>query len=559
MASSALQGKFIAHTTDYYWPIGDAPLYSGDGTQALTFAPFYALWGWPAGVPLFVAWMLTLNGIAAAWLARGLGASRLAAWAIIPAAVFAPYVLVELSGARFSQAATWPLWLFLGAWFRYLVEPSRARAVIAGLLLTLTSFSYWYYGWFGVLAGAIAALWVHRTAVFHTARLRNHALFSLVFVVTVTPWAWAFIHHWDLVPGAEEATRVFPHPSSATDRIPTWPQWKPGDPSETSAAVSIPLALAALFGLAHRLRGASRTSAARASIAACVIGGMFYVLGWGPAGEYAPFTVLYGAHAALRRFWWPIRHIAVVDGLLFGIAAVGLTEALRRLPAKTRTIGAIAFAAAIPFSLWTQGLPLMVEGTPIAYPQTEYTRLADEPPGVVLVLPLSPALTGSNEALIHQISFQKSMITGHSPWVARARPPEWDQWVQSHGWLSRLATVEQEGWRGGEYNVDTDDLRNLYEEGVRYIVVDRSLLPLAFRDLVSFYKVMLENTLGRPRIRTQQVSIWVLPPEVHTTSVEAPPWTWPSGVYPAGPDFPLAGRRPEGALLGPPSGSAPRP
>ena len=543
-------GEPLLHTTAYYWPVGDAPLLSGDGTQALLYAPLHLLLGWPAAPPVFVGLTLVLNGLAGWFAARSVTRSGWAALVAVPICGASPFVMMELSAGRFSQAAVWPLALFLGLWWRYLARPGPGLAVLSAVALAYTSFSYWYYGWFGVLAGALAwgATLRDHTGPALRAHLRWHGLFSAVFLVSIAPWAWLFLSHWGSVPGSAE-TEVFPPASTLRDRLPYLLALRPGDPTTTAAAQSlVGLGLAVLGAVVGRTRRAVRGW--------MVVGLVFLVLGWGPAFPGAPYTVLYGLTAALRRFWWPMRHVVVVQLALAVLSAQGVAWLCGRWCPARGAEGAVGLglAGAVAASIGLQGLPTQLEHTPLTFPPEGYAALAERPEGAVVVLPLAPEATGTNDALLHQLAHGHPIVTGHSPWVARARPAAWDRWVQEQGLLRRIVELERSGWAGGTVSVEPAEVAALQAAGVRWIVLDRTLVPLALKGMVRAHDGLMDGIFGRPTIRTADVQVWEVRALAEVTAVEVPGWTWPSELRPAGPQWPLAARRPQSPMLGTPSG-----
>ena len=542
-------GAPLLHTTDYFWPVGDAPLLSGDGTQALLYAALHMGVGWPAATPLFVGLTLFLNGLCGWFAARSVVRSRAAAWMAIGVCGWSPFVLMELSAGRFSQAATWPLLLFLGLWWRYLHRPDHRLAVLSALALAYTAFSYWYYGWFGVLAGAMAWLFTLRdhARAEHLHHLRWHALFSGTFLLALAPWAVLFIAHWASVPGAGE-TGVFPPESAMHDRLPVLGSLRPGTPATTSAMWSVAAGALAALG-AWTARG---TRAVRAWVA---VGAIFLVLGWGPAFAGAPYTVLYGLTAALRRFWWPLRHVVVVQAALAVLASLGVEALLRRLPQRWN-LPVMATVLAVSSGTWLlQGAPSQVQNSPLHFPPEGYDSLAELPEGAVVALPLAPEATGTNDAMLHQLAHGHPMVTGHSPWVTRARPAAWDTWIAAQPFLHALAETERRGWDGGSFSVDPADIDALQTEGVRWLALDRTLFPLKLKALVRNHDRLFDSLFGRPVIRTADLQVWDLQAYTGQTTVELPIWSWPSGMFPAGPEWPLASRRPDSPMLGPPSGT----
>ncbi len=546
-ANAMVQDASLLHTTDYFWPVGDAPLLSGDGTQAALYAPFHLLFGWPAATPLYVGFTLFLNGLSGWFAARTLTRRPAASWLAVVVCGWSPFVMTELSAGRFSQAATWPLVLFLALWWRHLAHPRPLLAILSALALAYTAFSYWYYGWFGVMAGALAWLATLRDHIRtdHLQHLRWHTLFGVVFLVVLSPWAWLFITHWASVPGAAE-TLVFPPESAMRDRLPIGGSLTPGNPAITAAMWS-----PVVVGLAGLGAWTGRTH--RAIVAWVLVGAGFLTLAWGPVVSGAPYTVLYGLAAPLRRFWWPIRHVVVVQTALAVLASLGLDHLLQRMSERRAPMLAAGALCLFSASWWAQGAPSQVEFSPLEFPPEGYDRLAELPEGVVIAFPLAPEASGKNDAMIHQLAHGHPMVTGHSPWVARARPPEWDRWVAAQPFLAALVQVERNGWDGGATSVDPVSIANLREQGVRWLAVDRTLMPLKLKALVRHYDGLFDGLFGRPVVRTNDLQVWDLHAFSEQNHVELPAWEWPSDIVPAGPEWPLASRRPDSPMLGTPS------
>ena len=540
-------GGDLLHTTAYYWPVGDRPLLSGDGSQALFYAPFHVLFGWPAATPVYAGMVLFFNGVAAWVLARTVLPRQSAALVAVPIVGLSSFVAMELSAGRFSQAAVWPLLFFFAAWWRHLLRPTVSTALSSGALLALTAFSYWYYGWFGVLGGTV--LWaVHHGRQMVTdlrANILGHGLFAVSFLLLLGPWAALFISHWAGVPGAAET--AFPPASASIDRLPFEPVLGAADPARTSALQSAVAMLLAGAGVA--VSWSSRRL--RPFVALLVV---FVGLGWGPAFSGAPYTLLYGLTAALRRFWWPIRHVVVVQASLAVLAAGGLAWAAQRWPrARLVPVGLTGVMAA----LVVQGAPIRIEHSPLSFPPEGYAELASMAPGVVLQVPLAPAVTGTNDAMLHQLAHGHPQVMGHSPWVARARPPAWDRWLAEDALLSRIAALEVGGWKGGPFEVPQGAVASLVDSGVRWIVVDRTLVPLKLKTLVRCEDALFDGLFGRPVVRTSDVVIWDTHAYTGNPVVVLPAFSWPEGLHPAGPEWPLASRRPDSPMLGTPSGAGP--
>ena len=543
---TALAGGQLLHTTAYYWPVGDAPLLSGDGTQALFYAPAHLLFGWPTATPVYVGMVLVLNGLSGWALARSVLGRGAAALVAIPIVGISPFVAMELSAGRFSQAAMWPLLGFFAVWWSHVQRPRLLTGIASAGMLAMTAFSYWYYGWFGVLGGAVVWGVHHGRGALDDIRvnIRQHALFSATFIGLIAPWAALFLSQWASVPGSGEV--VFPPQSASIDRLPMLPVLAAGNPTTSSA-------LQSLVGLLLGAVGVGLSRNQRALRPWVALGAVFVALGWGPAFPGAPYTVLYGLTAALRRFWWPIRHVVVVQAALGVLAAGGLRSLAKRSGGPWLVGAGIAGVVA---ALVVQGAPVQIERTPLSFPPEGYAELSALEAGTVLQTPLAPEVTGTNDAMLHQLAHGHPQVMGHAPWVARARPPEWDRWLASDPLLSSIAELERSGWPGGAFPIPAGSVEELVKEGVRWVVVDRTLVPLKLKALVRAEDALFDGLFGRPVVRTADVAVWDTHAYTGTKLVIVPAFSWPSGLRHAGPEWPLASRRPDSPMLGTPSGAA---
>ncbi|MBN1337310.1 MAG: hypothetical protein JXB39_15235, partial [Deltaproteobacteria bacterium] len=224
VAERVLHGGGLLHNDRYYWPVGDTPFLAGNGGEGLLYAPLHLAFGWPVAANLHLVLLVGLNALAAAWAARGAGASWPGALLAAAALGVSPYAMREFTAGRAVQGdLSWCLW-YLGALLRLLEAPSVRRAVLAGALLAVASCLYWYHGAFLGLASLVLVLGTL------PGRWRAGGLpWCPLGVLAVTaallaagPLAWSFAH-WGLLPGTAE-TGTFPHPEAVADSLrPAWP------------------------------------------------------------------------------------------------------------------------------------------------------------------------------------------------------------------------------------------------------------------------------------------------------------------------------------------------
>lgn len=554
------QGGSLLHNDRYYWPVGDAPLLAGNGGEGFLYLPFHLAFGWPQGVLWYSVLVLTLNGVAGWSLARAAGGGPWSSLLGAAAVGLSPFLFLELSSGRFTQVSVcWLLW-FLAAWLRLLDRPTVPRALGAAALLAVTSFFYWYYGLFGVMAGAVLAL----VRALHARRWepglpwRVFGAFCAAFLGMIGPWAVVFLRGWSQIPGTAETTE-FPHPEAMIN-LPglVWP-FLIREGGTVGAAMALPLfAVGAagwlLVGLgARRGEGAWRSPAARGL---AIVALLFYGLNQGPVSDFAPYSLVYRWVEPLRRFWWPMRHVVVWQPALAALGAVALTAALARLGRPRLELPVVAALLAwAPAALERQRAHPEVSLSSVRLPPKVYPTLATRPGAVLVEPPLTGATASTQQQLVYQLWHRKTLLAGHAMWVDRVRPDAWDAFVAGNSFLAQLQALER-GELRGTFRFEAADLQALLDQDVRWFSVNRELFPLALRDLVDAYKGLFDELFGRALDQAQ--GHWIWDGRRWTGAAEAPirDFTWPANVVPGGPSQPILGRRPQSTVFGGDRGSA---
>jgi len=543
VAEQLSSGGSLLHNDRYYWPVGDAPLLAGNGAEGFLYLPFHLAVGWPAGVTGYLLAVLTANGVAGWVLARAAGAGPWAALLGAAATGRWAYTLQEAGSGRFSQVSVFWLLFFLAAWLGFLAQPDRRRALGAAALLAATSFFYWYYGLFGVLAGGVLLVVRGRGA----PPVRLLATFAGTFLLLIGPWAVLFIQPWSSIPGTGDELMVFPHPEALRDAtLPVLP-FRVGEGRLAGHAMVAPLWLLGLAGAALSMRRALRGDRLALGLLLCWL--VFAALALGPAFTRAPYTVLYGLAAPLRRFWWPVRHLAVAVPLwgVFAALALSATPVRGRWRALI-PLTALGVAASIGPLLRSQGAPAVAHLTTVSLPHRGLSALAKLPDGVLLEPPLSPEAASAQHHLALQILHGKTLLTGHAMWVRRVRPPAWDRFVAANSLLDGLQSIER--GRGADRLVfDPADLAALEQQGVRWVSLNRALFTLNLRDLVHTYRRLFDALFGSPVIRDTGMWVWDVSNWTGRSDVLVGPFTWPPGLPQGGPDRPVQGRRPKSAIF----------
>ena len=552
VAEALTAGAPLLHNDRYYWPVGDAPWLAGNGSEGFFYAPFSLVMPWPMAANAYVACVLAFNGAATWAWCRALGASARASWAAAPTGALSIYALHELSAGRFSQADCGWAVMFLAAWLRLLARPSAGRAAAAAALLAVTSLGYWYYGLFCVIAGAAllaAAPWDgpwegsregSREGPGLRARIAPLAGFSAGYLLLIAPLLYVFIAYWAQIPGTDED--VFPHPEAVRDS--GWPEIPFLVAGGRHAGRALPaLVCLAALGCLPILR---EPGAARRRVLALIgIGLLFTALMAGPLIPGGPYELLYGLAGPLRRFWWPYRHVMIVNLAWIGLGALGLDRLLRRFDARPRLQGALALglAVSVPLQLEAQGAPWHVQFTGVALPHPFYSRLAEIPGEVLIEPPLSPALASSQTMLIYEVFHQKKLLSGHALWVDRVRPDAWDAFVAANSFLSEMQRLER-AELPGRFAFDGADLEALRAAGAGLVALNPEYFPGSYRALIEAYTLIFDALFGAPVVSVGAVQGWDMRQWSGVTEVEFPAFSWPQGLRSPQPGLPVQAPHP---------------
>lgn len=525
VAEQLLHGGSILHNYDYYWPVGDAPWLAGNGSEGIAFAPFYALFGWPLGSNVYLVSVLALNGVAGFALARAAGASPAASFAACTATSLSAYTLQELAAGRFSQVSICWLAFFLASWQRLLDAPSTGRAVVAGVMLAVASLFYWYYGFFGVIAGGI--LLVARGPSVRRS-WRELAVFSATYLALMAPLVWVFARHWAGIPGTDE--EHFPRPQAAGDS--SWPAVPFLVESCRHSGRALPFSAVALAfaGLAHpRRRTAWGLFAAGVVFAGLMAGALI------PGG---PYELLYGLAEPLKRFWWPYRHVVVLNFAFTTLGALGFD----RLFAGRRWAwpAGVALAASVPLQLELQRAPWHTQVSEVIAPEPFYDAVGKLPGKRMIEPPLDPSTASSETPLIYQVYHHKQLVNGHAQWVDRVRPPDWDAFIHANSFLSEMQALER-AELDGTFTFKPEDLRALLDQDVRVMVLNSEYFPIALSPVVERYGAIFDVLFGEAKVTGKRARAWDMAEWNGQTSVAFSPFAWPAKVKRGGPELSILG------------------
>lgn len=536
VAEQVLSGGSLLHNDRYYWPIGDAPWLAGNGSDGFLYLPWHLLLDWPQSTAAHSFTLLVFNGLGGFALARAAGASTFSAYAAAITTAMMVFGGQELGAGRFSQTDFGFLAFFLSSWLRFLHSPSTGRGVVAGCLLAATSILYWYYGLFGVIAGAVLGAF-RLPALFLAPRgwIVPVAAFVATYLVLAGPMAWVFAAHYASIPGVAEVD-AFPHPEAAGDSC--WPAVPFLVGVQRHAGRALPFTTSVLAALSLLLRR-DRMVWSLWALVLC-FGGLMAGSLW-PGG---PYEMLYGIAGPLRRFWWPYRHVVVLNLALITLAALAADRLWARLPKRFQgNVLAFFIAASIPLQLTAAKAPFHVLHSTVQVPAKFYERVGELPGTVMLELPLSPRLASSQAPLAYQLQHRKTLLNGHAMWVDRVRPDGWDTFIAGNSFLAQWGELEQARLTG-TFRFKADDLLAVRERGLAIISANPEYIPFKMGALNEAYRVILTALFGEPVVIESQARAWLTSGYTGITEVTFTPFEWPQGVGRVGPNLPLGAQRP---------------
>lgn len=473
MADSMAHLRSPGFTDQMFFPEG-IDLFARTGSHLVDAglaAPLWWVLGPAAALCAWVTLLPTLNGLALAWAAR----ARLdpaTSCAVGALGASCPLFTYELMNGRPTQAFVAPAALALGAWLR---QHDVRSAVLAGLALALTGWSYWFYGYFlglGLLVWSLPDL-----------RSRTPWVALGVTALAVAPAAvpMALAAHAGEVPGLGTETVGLDEPRMVWQAL--------GEGPRLLGPVWVALALLALGG---GWRWA-------------VLVALGLVLASGPELVSDVPNPLYVAlhHGApfFARLWFPCRALVLV-----ALAApVGTALLLGRWPRWRTPVLVLLTAASLGWTAFGQGrLPL--RHTDATEPPA-YRWLSDQG-GALVPLPFPD----SANAIVWQPFHHLPMYGG----MGNTLPGHWpeDFAAQHQGPVPQaLASVHTEAPAA---RLDPGELDAFAAQGFRWVVLHPELLrqprdadkQLAQRTRATIRA--LTRLLGPPVVTDDRIWVWQL-------------------------------------------------
>jgi len=513
----------------------------GNNYDQLLSVPFQRLFGFPAYYNLMVMLQMLLNALAGFLLVRHLARDNYCAF--FGGAVFAfnPYYFHEITVARHPPTHMYWVPLFLLFFLKSQEEKNWYNPVLAGLLLALTCWSYWFYGYFLViimlilLAGDVLMLRnLPRKEGWKSIRgaLLRILVMVAAFSLAVAPFASFFLgrafHNtlagsvalrplgWAALPQLSDSLT----PQSLLGVAPLllllalvpWIFM----PRKTPWAWICALVAFGILSLGPVLRSANE------------------IPGAGSGGIALPFQWLAAVIPFYNRLSWPSRHLCVYFlclAVLGGLALAGM----RRSPSGgIRALALILLVGGIAAASWIwpgSGYPavsLPLRTTPLGYIPPFYLAQAAQSGNHALIeLPLEVDLS----AMYYQIYHHRPIYQGFR---RESRDNTLSHDLATNSFLRYLDAIS----RGQEVKPFFSSLQKdeLFRLGFRYLIVRKEsfarlsptpggVSPPGSNGEARYQRliVLLETVLGKPFHQDQAMTVFALTPEALATPTKEPP------------------------------------
>ncbi|MDG1481792.1 MAG: hypothetical protein P8R54_19510 [Myxococcota bacterium] len=522
------------HTDLFFYPWGK-DIFAHTGTNVLDAwmaVPFRRLFGDILGYNIFLLFMLTLTGLAFIPLAREVTDNRLAIGVSTLLFSLSPYILFEAEEGRPTQA----ILLFVVLFFLFTLRTARQTGwkapVLAGVMLALSGYQYWYYAFFGGMVCLAHGLWhtvrPREDAGGRWATLLRHALIALVALAVTLPGGWRLISMttgadaevpglldvdlWNLTTNPPVTREALTIGLQLWQPLRPWAGFFVQDPDGTERflehAVVMPWMMLPLMALAIWRPQKMSRGAFIAMIATAI------VIATGPmllVGEYILpnplFIGLIKSIGFLQRLWWPGRAVAMLV-ILLGMAIAAVIASLahrRRLQLAAVAVltllwgGELFRGKLLPFSAWDGTIP------------AGYRCLATGPEGAIIELPYA----WTQAHLYYQTTHGRSILGGMLENNSTFTPTEFNEFIEGNELLNILLLSRLER---AEFTHAAGDLEVIHELGYRYVLLQKDafhaltnhsgLKDNAMRTRLRNMKKQLRNVLGEPVYDDARVSIF---------------------------------------------------
>jgi len=463
----------------FFFPLGkDIFAHTGNNfVDAVFAAPFYWVFGSPGYHRWFILCLLLANAASFRVFAKGMFTSQWAVFVSTLVWMLNPFVLFEITCGRSTQAFL----PFMPLAFHFLIQlekPAQGWRIwgfpaLAGLLVALQAWTYWFMGYFMMLVILPMAVWALWRSEHRRMLLLRYLIAGVVCLVCVAPAALAIsgLASQGEVPGLTEVESIdlFAPPGSIANNVsPFLHGWIFAEFMGTPLLLSFawtPLLVAWLaFG-----RDRMRFAFGFFLVWLFAIGPVFHPPVVNPpvwavdplymaAYHYLPF---------FDRLWFPYRMVV----MCFFILCFGAGQLIERLQERgPKWGGAVVLAIFLVVTLGEQArlrvFPFVSKD--LTLPAT-YAMIRDNP-GKVIHLPFGI----SQPSIVWQTFYEQKMFGGMGENASILLPDGFDKRIRRNAFIKALVQVG----RTPKLPVNTfpPAHREAFEEqGFRWVVLHRDL------------------------------------------------------------------------------------
>jgi hypothetical protein len=481
--------------------------------DALAAQPLMVALGFPRYQPWFVAVLLLGNALSFRVLAKHLFTHKAAVWASSLLWMVNPFVMFECICGRLTQALLW----FLPLAIYHFLKAGRGgwrNPVLAGIFTALQAWTYWFLGWFMVIAFA----WLGAVQLASAPRrwrglVRGWVIAGAVCLACIAPalFAMSAVAEAGEIPGLIGGGSIFEAPERVGNNV----------------AAQL-LGLLTLESKGHPLLGnlvwggglllclwIRKSRWMWGGLAVLILGfAVGPVLG-GEDGTVLPhYMVLYRHLPFFSRLWFPYRMASIA---LLAVA-VGIGFAVQQVAASEG-----------PWRRWVWGLPLLLTATTLleqsrvdAYPMLhralevpQIYRQIGRRGGAIIELPIGLA----RETIIWQTVHHQPTLGGMGENAMVFWPDGFKQRLMSP-FLRFTRYIVRNPMRRIVYR--PEDIDALTDEGFRWLVMDRKLVDsqelgrarakgrLPREDLSLEVTAAMVDVIGAPVAVEGQYVVWDL-------------------------------------------------
>ena len=524
------QGSSPAQAVSNLFPVGLSPVAQLNLVDALALGWLIEGVGITRGYNLAALLLFVGAGLSGRQLCRMLGLPAGPATVAGLLLQCSTTMIIEVTTGRLSQAlVVFAVLGFAGCLRLTADQPRRHEVVLSGLAVGLAALTYWYAALFVALGVLPAVLLRPRRSLFVLAA-------AGVSVAVCLPALVVLVSHGDDLAGMSRPVadwmagpawtrgRYGLGMAMAHSHQPLWPVFTaPGDPFDKRISPML-LALAA-FG-AWKGRSAWRGPL----VGAAAIGWLMTLGPWLRSWDGSalpvplPWLLLDSLVPYFDRLWWPERfELTMLLGL---VPLAGLGAA--RLGSKP--VHALGFVGLVLLeqAVWQPFHPL-----PASPPRPYDAQLYAELDGPTITTPVMAPFADIRHVLFMQTLHQQPITGGLGEHLPGHLSPEWTSYVESNLLLDAL----RDGTRGPleARTISPAAVRALYEDGLRWVVVDSAVCPpgdgpaWTRRD-----QALLEAVFGAPDVRTRGGAAWRITPiaePVRLPVLDGPPKLPPSRSF----------------------------